>query len=275
MTGQLLRAVTVALAVTVAGCSAADGPGAPRLGEGDRGLLRLAEQTLVHRCMAGRGLRYVVAPAPRPSPPSGPYSSDDVAERRRHGYRRPAPPPEPNDVYARTLPPPQRARYVDTLLGSTDAPTGRVRIVDGSVMHFPLTGCIAVARAELYGDNAAYRQAAVFVENLRGEIERRVLTDPRYGTVLRSWRECMRGAGHPAQDPGAAVELARRRPAAERAIAVADATCSRRTGLTAAGRRLDSEHEREVRAEHPDEVRACARFQSDGLVTARRVVATR
>jgi hypothetical protein len=152
---------------------------------------------------------------------------------------------------------------------------GRVRLLDGTEVRFPLTGCVAAAREELYGGNARYMVTSLFVENLRGEIERRVLADERYRAVLGAWRQCMRGAGHPVRDAGAAARVVLRRPDVEREVAVADATCSRRTGLTATGRRLDGEREREVFAEHPDRVRAYARLRERGAATAREIVEAR
>jgi hypothetical protein len=82
---------------------------------------------------------------------------------------------------------------------------GRVRLLDGTEVRFPLTGCVAAAREKLYGDNARYMVASLYVENLRGEIERRALADERCLSALRAWRQCMRGAGHPVQDPGSAA----------------------------------------------------------------------
>jgi hypothetical protein len=261
------------MAAALGGCSAPDRPAGPRLGEADRARLYLAEEILVGRCMGDAGLRYVAVPAPPTVPPTGPYSSDDIADRERHGYRRSAaPPPDPNAAYLSTLNPPERTRYRETLLGARDAPMGRVRLLDGTEVRFPLTGCVAAAREKLYGDNARYMVASLYVENLRGEIERRALADERYLSALRAWRQCMRGAGHPVQDPGSAARAALRRPAVEVAVAVADATCSRRTGLTATGRRLDGEHEREVFAEHPDRVRTYARLMEQGAATARTIV---
>jgi hypothetical protein len=268
---RVLPAVAVVLASAVGGC--ASSAASPRLGPADRDRLYLAGQILVGRCMERADLRYVAVPAPPGSSRSTAYSSDDAGERERHGYRR-DPPRDPNAAYLSTLSTPERTRYQSTLLGARGAPVGRVRLLDGTDVRFPLTGCVAEAREELYGDNDRYMVVSLFVENLRGEVERRVLADARYLAVLRAWRECMRGAGYPSEDPGGAALLAQRRPAAEREIAVADATCSRGTGLTATGLRLDREQEQDVYAEHADRVREYARLREDGAARARAIVAS-
>lgn len=276
----------LASAALLAGCGIAQSAHAPvgdvaaggvvRLSGADKEVLHLAEETLVARCMRDAGFQYVVTGQNVSTDgESMLYSSDDVAERSRIGYDlngQTGQPPDANAEYLSTLSESQQKRYDEALLGPPNSAAGRVRLLDGAVVNFSLSGCVAKARGELYGDNERFMAAATFVDNLRSEIEIRMQRHAKYREVLERWRQCMQQRGHQVDDPGAAMDLASEQAAQERVIAVADAECSKESGLTATGRELYRTLEAEVAAENTDQVATYAQLVESGLPKAREIL---
>jgi hypothetical protein len=268
------RARAVACAVTLlvaAGCAEPAGPPAPAAAPAaaaaaERGRpareltpredrqLFVAEETLVSRCMAGKGLTYAVSVPPGNSPPkTAPpepwYGLDDVASARARGYglgqRRPpsspataAPDNDPNARLLARMSPARQQAYTEALYGD---PAQRITepLGGGATLFLSVTGCVADARRQLYGDVRAFLHAEFLVVNIRRAADRVVRADPGYQQALGRWRACMRRSGHAYDEPAAArAAMADRRDRAmERAVAVADATCARQARLVATAKR--------------------------------------
>jgi hypothetical protein len=294
-------AVAIALLVALSSCGSSQAlrhpvddvlvEGTVNLSDQDKGVLYRAEEILVSRCMNKEGFQYLVFEGFSKKKETAPslYSSEDVAERARHGYGLAARKDQSHDLdangrYVSTLSSFQRRQYDEALLGSLKADIGQVRLLDGTVVYFTLSGCVASARTKLYGDNKLFMETTIFVENLRSEVERRVLADPRYLVALDLWRQCMNLNGYVVENPAAAVELASRggqyrrsealasKPPNEKEIAVADANCSKRAQLTVTGKTLDREHEAKLIVEQRRHVDIFAQILQSSLPKARKIV---
>lgn len=284
--------------VTVAGCSqpaagtrsaAADGEGATgaaevRLNKQDRRSLYLAEETHVASCMRDKGFEYRVVPPPPDERIVRPYGNDDVEHAQRRGYNLPATgapaaadgdgagPMDANATYVRSLAPARQAEFQAALTGPTDAPTGSVVLADGTEVGFTLTGCVGDARKRLYGNADRYLTLATFVENLETEIGNRVFGDAKYVAALGRWRTCMREQGVDVRTPAAALEVAAKEPAREKAIAVLDARCSRKSALAATGAQLDRIHKARVYREYEGRVTAYSEMMRKAAARAKRAL---
>ena len=283
-------AVAVTLLVALDSCGSPETPsrsadglldeGTVNLSDQDKNVLYLAEEILVSRCMNKKGSQYLVVEgfSAKEGPAPSAYSSDDVVERAQHGYGLTTGQDQPRELdingkYLSTLSSSQRRQYDEALLGPLNANTGQVRLLDGSVVYFTLTGCVANARTQLYGNNMLFMETSIFVENLRSEVERRVLSDDRYLAALDAWRQCMHTTGYVVENPDAAVKLASSQSLPdEKEIAVADANCSQRTRLTATGRALDRTYEAKIIAEQRHRVDIYAQMLRVSLPKAREIV---
>ncbi|MEU3404482.1 hypothetical protein ABZ766_11115 [Streptomyces sp. NPDC006670] len=299
-------AVALTAALALAGC--ADG-GAPERGRalsaeraaavdrasaaeptaGQSRVLARAEQILISRCMAARGLTYAVTEPVREegAARSFPYGVDDVDWARAHGYggraeraAAEARAADPNQLWFHRLPARERAAARTALMGAS--PTGlSATAPTGMTLTASTDGCIARAQRTLYGDLPAWFRVKVVTMNLRPAQEERVRRDARYAEAVGRWAACMAEAGRPYASPAdsrqAAAALAEGLPpdradTAETALAVTEATCATSSGLGRVSQALDRAYGEEVRTRHQDDITLGRRLQNAALPTAERVV---
>lgn len=291
----LLSAIAVGLAAGIAGVlllreaaePAAAGEvvqldGMPDAAAADEDLLAWAEQTLAGRCMAERGFRVWVRwrPATATEAPRHRYGNDDVAWATANGFgigaQRFAPAteaPEPNRAYLLKLPEQRRAAY-DTAYHGDPKQTVAASLPSGAVVRISRGGCLSTARAELFGDLAAWLRLDTAWRNLDAEVVPAVTAMPEYVSALARWRTCMRAAGHDAADPGAlrdqASQAYRSAPSnkaaldRERAWAVLEATCAVQTKFVDTAERLDEAHRTRLLDQRADDRAAYAAIRAQG-----------
>lgn len=228
----------------------------------DNELLHLAEQTLISRCMQERGFEYQVAPLPEDSFEAHPYGNDDVDRSRANGYglgertRGQSSTgdldnsTDPNSQYVDSLPEPRRQAFTIALFGPPSGRQGHVGLPGGLEIGFPLEGCLADARQELYKDGEEFMSAVSIIDNLGTEVQTRVVAEKSYVKAREQWHDCMHQRGYDAERPADAVRLAISAYATgdaaearlrEIEIAVADAECAQRTALVKKAEQLESE----------------------------------
>ncbi|WP_234535662.1 hypothetical protein [Streptomyces shenzhenensis] len=212
-----------------------------------------ALQILTQRCMRDRGLRYLVTSA-GPLPPAGATTADTIGSRSAPGYGistalgRMNRGPTAQDRYVRSLSAVEQARYTTALDGPADR-TAPLTLPSGASGSYATGGCVARARAGLYGTVRAALEDTLVPQDVDHLLERYLTTDSSYQRALKRWQHCMDGAGHAAKTPAALIqslqaravqgasapELARE----QRAAATADQRCDAESGLrsTAAAQR--------------------------------------
>ncbi|MFD3373263.1 MULTISPECIES: hypothetical protein [unclassified Streptomyces] len=163
---RLLRALGVAALVVLApaalgGCAAPTGAGrdAPALPRTERerdDLIKAAQQVLVERCLAGRGLSSKGAAGERRAD-----GTDDTADRRLQGA-----------------------------LFGRGRPELSITLATGYTVKAHTDGCLAAAQRELYGDERRWFRAQVVVNNLRAEAGLRLKDDPDYRAAQGRWTHC-------------------------------------------------------------------------------------
>ncbi len=249
----------------------------------ERAALFLAEEKLVARCMRAKGLTYhAVGPSSAELEAEveaaaldleRAYGSDDVERARQEGYgpaRRPSPRAaedpvrdHPNTRLVQSMSPARQRAYTVALFGEPNDMVA-VGLPDGGRLSVSVAGCVAEARTSLYGDVRRYLRLQFLVENVGGEVVRRVLKDPRYARAVAAWRACMAAHGHryrEATDASAAL--------ADRRTAVTDATCNRTARVAATGRRLHKEVSAALAAEREGDIRVYWELQATALERAR------
>jgi hypothetical protein len=293
---RAVPALIVVATLAATGCSDSDSDsdgasqdgGAPRttlpvqLTSEEKRALSLAEQELTGDCMRERGFQYrVAAPAQGEEKESPRFGTEDVAKARSEGYAIDRSesehshnvPTDANALYAQSLPPSRQQAFDAALFGASDGPQGSVTLPNGQQIGFSLTGCLSAARKRLYGgDVNRFMAVDAFVNNLEGEVARRVRRNGQIIDSLERWRACMRKRGLDFSDPNEAIETARVDPTRERTIAVADATCARASSLVDIGRRLLRTYEQEVYEEYEGRVIAYNELTQDGLDRARDIL---
>jgi hypothetical protein len=206
----------------------------------DERLLARAEDELVGRCMRARNLPYTAMAEPAISATDSDFIPD-LTFRRAHGYGLAARlAPKPDDTDRDTLPADRRAIYDATLFG-TPARRGWVTVGTARV-SFPTDGCLAEARRTLYTSPAEASSLSVAEQAARAMIQQQIGDDPTYRTVAAGWTGCMRDRGYAYASPAAARQdltgrygSQSRSPQIQRdetAIAIADAECMDRIGLS-------------------------------------------
>ncbi|MEU9957633.1 hypothetical protein [Streptomyces sp. NPDC050982] len=163
---RLLRALgAAALAllalVALGGCGTPTGAGrdAPALPRTERerdDLVKAAQQVLVERCLAGRGLSSKGASGERRAD-----GKDDTADRRLQGA-----------------------------LFGRGRPELSITLATGYTVRAHTDGCLAAAQRELYGDERRWFRAQVVVNNLRAEVGLRLKDDPDYRAAQGRWAHC-------------------------------------------------------------------------------------
>ncbi|MGA5506333.1 hypothetical protein [Streptomyces umbrinus] len=189
---RLLRALGTAVTVVLAllalmalgGCATPTGagPDAPALPRTERerdDLIKAAQQVLVERCLAGRGLSSKGAVGERRAD-----GTDDAADRRLQGV-----------LFGR---------------GRTEL---SVTLATGYTVKAHTDGCLAAAQRELYGDERRWFRAQVVVNNLRAEAALRMKDDPDYRAAQGRWAHCAtpdQGPGPERPDPAVAARCAQK-----------------------------------------------------------------
>lgn len=212
-----------------------------------------AQQRLIRQCMDRQGFTYwedrgLTLQESRPVR----FVQDDVEWARTHGYggrieakslrvrER-----NPNGTYRQSLSATRRAAFDIALDGGDDAEMLRAPLPAGGEIRKRLGGCTEESERTLYGDPAAWFRTSKTVSGLGALYGEELMADRRLTSALRAWARCMKRAGQPYEDPGAARDAVRGRTsrlgearadeafAAERGTAVADARCARETSLRA------------------------------------------
>ena len=169
--------------------------------------------------MQNEGFEYRFGPLPEDTFEEHPYGNDDVERSRTDGYGLSPTSPDagptgdsgsqdPNAEYLATLTSAQAEAFTVALFGPTGGEAGFVTLPNGTEIGFPLEGCLADARQELYSDGKAFMSAATIIDNLGTEVQTRVVEDDGYLDARAAWSECMNGRGYDVDRPSAAVELA-------------------------------------------------------------------
>ncbi|WP_159074241.1 hypothetical protein [Streptomyces dioscori] len=247
---------------------------ARELSPAEQGRVDQAEQRLIQRCMADKGFRYWVFPrvdADTFRAFTYRFVQDDVEWSREHGYGErlrqaffEAKKRDRNLSYQKGLSPTERDRYTTALQGGRDTPMLSAPLPSGGTVRSPGGGCTHSARNELYGDAEAFFRADKVATDLTGVYVPKVMRDPRFTGAMKAWSRCMRDlTGGSYADSDAARADVRKRAAGfgasqaraiEADIAVADATCARRTSLRGIFSRLDREYGDPVRERYADEI---------------------
>ncbi|MFI1397100.1 hypothetical protein [Streptomyces sp. NPDC020681] len=297
--------VGVALAVmtVMAGCTSGNTQGKPDNAPVSAGRLKPltdaeqlrisdAQQQLITTCMARQGFAYFEAQklSLEESRTLG-YVSDDIAWARKHGYgsrirakedrvRR----SNPNIAYRKSLPEERRKAWDRALDDALDAPVMVADVPGGGTYRKQVGGCVAESERKLYGDPKAWFQAEKTSGSLRPMYVPKVLADRQFAAALNAWAQCMKRAGHPYKDPGEARQAAMTRAgqsstdesfAAERKLAVADATCARDTELRSIGNERETHYVNRLRPQYGEALDAYARMQHQALARAVELVAPR
>ncbi|WAU83605.1 hypothetical protein O1Q96_30295 [Streptomyces sp. Qhu-G9] len=181
---RLPRALCAAVLVVVAlgGCAtttdAGDNrPALPRTERERDDLIKAAQQFLVERCLAERGLS--------PEGALGRGADEGTGDR---------------------------ARRLQGALFGRGRPELAVTLPTGYTVKAHTDGCLAAAHRELYGDERRWFRTQVVVNNLRTEARRLLKDDPDYRMAHARWVRCAAPAEGPRPDrpdPGAAARCAR------------------------------------------------------------------
>ncbi|MEV7739792.1 hypothetical protein AB0O75_48580 [Streptomyces sp. NPDC088921] len=251
-----------------------------------------AEQRLIRQCLNRHGFTYWEAERPslEESRTLG-YVADDVAWARKHGYGSRIAAKEdrarlnnPNLVYRKGLSKERRKAYDDALDGGIDAPEITAELPNGATIRRQMGGCVAEAEKRLYGDPKPWFRANKIASNLQPLYVPQVMRDKKFVAALRVWSTCMERAGHPYKDPGAARQAARERAlrstsdktfAAERQLAVADATCARTAQLAAIGKERETHYVNALRGRYGQALDTSRRIEREAYVRAAGIVGPR
>ncbi|MGW2283473.1 hypothetical protein [Streptomyces phaeochromogenes] len=270
----------VAAFALLVGCGAAapDRPSPEReparpvpLTDADRAVTSRAEALLVQTCMKRKGHRYwVTAPLDEDETRSFGYVMDDVAWAQAHGYgsriKQKVLRAKKNDrnlSYRAGLATRAARTYVTDLAGGPGSEIMTVRLPAGGQIRLATGGCEGEAVRKLYGEPERWFRADRIATNLTPLYVPDLVADQRFKTAQSRWAACMRAAGHPYRTPAdirsALPEVTSGLSAAqayrtEVRLAVAEATCARRTGFGDTLRALEEEHSAPVRERYRAEI---------------------
>jgi hypothetical protein len=112
----------------------------------------------------------------------------------------------------------------------------QITLPNGSTLGYPTTGCLAQARASLYGDDTTWARADSVTQILSNTVLTQAGRDPTLSKTIERWAGCMKAAGFTYKSPGAALSaLTAAHPRArEIAVTTADGKCRLQDGLPAA-----------------------------------------
>ncbi|MFF8315687.1 hypothetical protein ACF06V_00820 [Streptomyces bobili] len=287
-----------AILTLLMGCGAAapDGPISEKaparpapLTDADRAVASQAEALLVRDCMERKGHRYwVAAPLDADETRSFGYVMDDVSWARKHGYgsriKQKVLTAKKNDrnlSYRASLSGPAARTYVTDLAGGPGSEIMAVRLPAGGQVRLATGGCEGEAVRELYGDQGQWFRADKIATNLTPLYVPELVADRRFKTAQNRWAACMSAAGHPYRTPAdirsALSETTSGRSAAqayrrEVRLAVAEATCARRTGFGDTLRALEEEHSAPVRERYRAEITKRDQLERAALRRAEHIV---
>ncbi|MBM7788734.1 hypothetical protein [Tenggerimyces flavus] len=243
-----------------------------------------ALQHLVRQCMNRHGFEYWEdrVLTLRESRPVG-YVRDDVEWARTYGYgsridakyeRYRA--RNPNGAYRESLPEARRTAFDTALDGGDQARILTTRLPAGGEIRKRLGGCTEEAERKLYGDPDEWFRTRKVAEGLPSLYGEELMKDRQLTAALGAWSRCMRGAGHPYADPPAARDGALALSfAAEREIAVADASCARSMSLRQATAARERSFQDRLRPRYGSEVDAQRRLAQRAYDRAVRIVPER
>lgn len=150
---------------------------------------------------------------------------------------------------ARARAPAEDRRLQAALFGS-DPRELSLTLANGLTVTANSDGCVATARASLYGDQTRWFHAQVTVDNLRAEAQARMKDDPEHRAALDRWTRCAAPDGGP------------RRGRPDQALA---ARCSRESGLADVRARLEPVELAAVRTLHRDQITTYEQLRARAL----------
>lgn len=145
---------------------------------------------------------------------------------------------------------PAEDRRLQTALFGSDPRELSLTLANGRTVTANSDGCVATARAHLYGDQTRWFRAQVTVDNLRVEAQARMKGDPAHRAALDRWTRCAAPQGGPREGRPDPV--------------VAD-RCSRESGLADVRARLEPAELATVRTLHHDQVTTYEQLRARAL----------
>jgi hypothetical protein len=147
------------------------------------------EQVETAACMEHQGYPYEPVPvrswvAALPSPDGAP----EIRAAVGYGLR-PSEAAVRNDEYARSLTAEENQAYSDALYGA-ETEAGEVERF-GMTVTYPVDGCIAEARAAVYGSLDDYGMVALLPQIYRSRASARVAASEAYRRAMAAWPGCM------------------------------------------------------------------------------------
>ena len=104
------------------------------------------------------------------------------------------------DRYVSQLPENDRVIYRRALFGG-NREYSAIRLPDGSTTSFPTKGCVAEARAALFGDVVLWARVAYIPQTFNNILTKRVTDDPDYAATIDKRRACMAKQGYQFASP--------------------------------------------------------------------------
>ncbi|MFC8507611.1 hypothetical protein ACFU3J_07270 [Streptomyces sp. NPDC057411] len=145
---------------------------------------------------------------------------------------------------------PAQDRRLQAALFGSDPRELSLTLANGLTVTANSDGCVAHARASLYGDQTRWFRAQVTVDNLRAEAQARMKDDPAHRAALDRWTRCAAPQGGPRHGRPDPV--------------VAD-RCSRESGLADVRARLEPTELATVRTLHRDQVTTYEQLRARAL----------
>lgn len=251
------RMLSVVVGLVVLVCGSACAPQASTIGDQESGLsadaldllttsggyparrrvLDLAEERLVERCMAARGQIYWPITSP-PITASDEERTVDLPRRHNEGFGLAggSKPPRagPND---------SRPEFQSALFGDVRH-YQELKLPNGNILSYPVSGCVAESRAALYNDVRRWARVDAIPQVLGNKLRAQIKDAPELAEAQSRWVSCMTAAGYHYPSPEAAADdlsnayqkhgdsaALRRR---EIAVAVADGECALRVHVPSA-----------------------------------------
>ena len=135
------------------------------------------------------------------------------------------------------------ARYDVALFGHPET-RASIDLPDGTAVSYPVDGCIAQARTELYGDIATWASVSNVPPSYERVLAENVLESSAYTAAMRGWSDCMAASGFDYALPQDAIDDLTERYRVEgfsdqlrdeeMRTATADATCAQDEGVESA-----------------------------------------
>ncbi|MCD0452616.1 hypothetical protein LO762_26035 [Actinocorallia sp. API 0066] len=216
-----------------------------------------AQEELIRRCMTKAGFTYVKSPSPTgdvaPTMGVEPYGQS-VADAKRHGYPkdpvndRPATETDPGNG---GLSASDKAKWHAAYFGDGSSSV-EIELPNGESVGTNANGCLAEARATLYGSVELEIRVVNFAGMLPIVAQRQIRVDPALKTLNDAWAACVKAKGlGEFADPEAARVKAKEfasqgTPAEARkkeiTLAVADAECEAETDYAPKRRTLEDRY---------------------------------